>query len=66
MVRIAETCLNVLYQHGLSSAQFQFCFERAKHDLLADDMACDAIVCGGYAVHGRSSGFGNLVRIAAG
>ncbi|WP_225040611.1 hypothetical protein WGT02_38315 (plasmid) [Rhizobium sp. T1470] len=44
MVRIAETCLNVLYQHGLSSAQFQFCFERAKHDLLADDMACDAIV----------------------
>ncbi|RVG26272.1 hypothetical protein CN233_24210 [Sinorhizobium meliloti] len=44
MVRIAETCLNVLYQHGLSSAQFQFCFERAKHDLLANDMACDAIV----------------------
>lgn len=44
MVKIAETCLNVLYQHGLSSAQFQFWFERAKHDLLANDMACDAIV----------------------
>jgi len=44
VVKIAETCLNVLYQHGLSSAQFQFCFERAKHDLLANDMACDAIV----------------------
>jgi len=44
MVKIAEACLNVLYQHGLSSAQFQFCFERAKHDLLADGMACDAIV----------------------
>ncbi|WP_064697725.1 hypothetical protein [Rhizobium aegyptiacum] len=44
MVKIAESCLNVLYQHGLSSAQFQFYFERAKNDLLADDMACDAIV----------------------
>lgn len=44
MVKIAESCLNILYQHGLSSAQFQFHFERAKHDLLADDMACDAIV----------------------
>lgn len=44
MVKIAEACLNVLYQHGLSSAQFQFCFERTKHDLLADGIACDAIV----------------------
>lgn len=44
MVKIAETCLNVLYQHGLSSAQFQFWFERAKHDLLADEAASSAIV----------------------
>ncbi len=44
MVKIAEACLNVLYQHGLASAQFKFCFERVKHDLLADGTACDTIV----------------------
>lgn len=44
MVGIAELCLGVLRQHGLSSTQFQFCFERAKHDLLADDIACATIV----------------------
>lgn len=44
MVNIAEVCLGVLYQHGLASAQFQFCFESVKHDLLADGIACGAIV----------------------
>jgi hypothetical protein len=44
MTEIAESCLDVLYQHGLSSKEFQFYFETTKHDLLADDAAVAAIV----------------------